>query len=612
MKWSLQNRIVIPTTILVIIITAAVGAVSVTMSRSMLLRTLDDQMRASCSSATTEVERWMASQCTTVLLCSQDPLTTEALLDTESKTSAGKRVRDSFDRMEKAYGLESLFIAGPDGLVLISSSQETEKKINVGERPYFKTALSGTFAVSDVLASRATGLPIVTIAAPLKVGNQVKGVVVAVLDLSVLTQKIVKPIKIFDTGYAFMYDSNGQVLAHPNEKLILKVKLQDFDWGKTILQTKNGSFDYEYNGERKSIVFKTSDTLNWGVAVNVPLSELNAPLVRMTWLVGSVGLVALLLGVFVAYMTAHKIAKPVRKVAGLLTENSEQTAASSQEVATASQTLASGASEQAASLEETSASLEEVASMSTLNAEGASQASILAKEARASAETGANDMTQMGAAMEGIKSSSDEIRKVVKTIDEIAFQTNILALNAAVEAARAGEAGAGFAVVADEVRNLAQRSAQAAKETAGMVEEAITKTNNGVRLSEKVATALKDIVEKIRKVDDLVAQVAHSSREQGQGIAQVNTAVSSMDAVTQNNAASSEECAAASEELKSQAEALKHAVNSLIGIVEGSVTEPLAETKAAASSFLKEQHAKPAIASSSKSQEPQKNLPENK
>jgi methyl-accepting chemotaxis protein len=205
--------------------------------------------------------------------------------------------------------------------------------------------------------------------------------------------------------------------------------------------------------------------------------------------------------------------------------------------------------------------------MTRRNAENAQKVNDLAKHARAAADKGSNDMQAMSSAMEAIKGSSDDIAKIIKTIDEIAFQTNILALNAAVEAARAGEAGMGFAVVADEVRNLAQRSAQAAKETAAKIEGAIQKTAQGVDLSDKVAQSLHEIVGKTRQVDELAAEVANASREQTQGISQINTAVTEMDKVTQSNAANAEESAAAAEELNAQALLLKGSVGQLLALV---------------------------------------------
>ena len=207
--------------------------------------------------------------------------------------------------------------------------------------------------------------------------------------------------------------------------------------------------------------------------------------------------------------------------------------------------------------------------MTKRNAESATQANELARTARTAADTGARDMQAMSAAMAEIKTSSDDIAKIIKTIDEIAFQTNILALNAAVEAARAGNAGAGFAVVADEVRALAHRSAVASKETAGNIESAITKTAQGVQISNHVTGGLAEIVEKVRQVDGLISEVATASREQNQGVHQINTAIGHMDKVVQMNAASAEESAAAAEELHAQAHALNEIISRLRGLVDG-------------------------------------------
>jgi methyl-accepting chemotaxis protein len=175
--------------------------------------------------------------------------------------------------------------------------------------------------------------------------------------------------------------------------------------------------------------------------------------------------------------------------------------------------------------------------------------------------------------MVAIQVSSGDIAKIIKTIDEIAFQTNILALNAAVEAARAGEAGMGFAVVADEVRTLSQRCAQAAKETAAKIEGAIVNTRQGVAISSKVAQVLNDIVANVRQVDELVTEVATTSREQTDGLTQINAAVGQMDHVTQSNAASAEESAAAAEELNAQAEVMKQSVAELLQQVGGSLNQ---------------------------------------
>ncbi|MDR2592954.1 MAG: methyl-accepting chemotaxis protein, partial [Chitinispirillales bacterium] len=207
--------------------------------------------------------------------------------------------------------------------------------------------------------------------------------------------------------------------------------------------------------------------------------------------------------------------------------------ANSQILASA-QSLAEGANNQASSLEEVSATLVEISSMTKQNAANSNQAKILATEARNAANAGDADMKKMAEAIQDIKQSSDNTAKIVKSIDDIAFQTNLLALNAAVEAARAGEAGKGFAVVAEEVRNLAMRSAEAAKNTANMIEESVKNADGGVKITEEVAKSLNQIVDRIVKVGDLINDVASASNEQAQGVEQVNSAVAQMSQTTQN------------------------------------------------------------------------------
>ena len=282
-----------------------------------------------------------------------------------------------------------------------------------------------------------------------------------------------------------------------------------------------------------------------------------------------------LMGVFFVLITGllfylnRNVAKPIMLIADDMHVGADQVATASGQVSSASQALAEGASEQAASIEETSSTMEEMASMTKNNAENANVADGLMKEANQVVKTANDSMGRLTVSMDDIFKASDETSKIIKTIDEIAFQTNLLALNAAVEAARAGEAGAGFAVVADEVRNLAMRAAEAAKNTAELIEGTVKKVNDGSDLVSTTNEAFTKVAESSAKVGNLIAEISAASREQSSGIDQVNIAVTEMDKVVQQNAANAEESASASEEMSAQAEQLREYVNDLVALVTG-------------------------------------------
>ena len=252
----------------------------------------------------------------------------------------------------------------------------------------------------------------------------------------------------------------------------------------------------------------------------------------------------------------NEIVAMVEEALGQVNEVAVQVSQASGQIAEGSQKLAQGASQQASSVEEISASLEEMSSMTKQNADNASEAKNLANGAQESAVKGNATMEQMQEAMQAIKNSSDETAKIVKTIDEISFQTNMLALNAAVEAARAGDAGRGFAVVAEEVRSLAQRSAEAAKSTAQLIEASGRNADNGVAITESVQQILQEIRDGSTKVNDLIVEIAAASKEQADGLNQVATAVDEVNKVTQENSASSEESSAAAAQLNGQVDSL--------------------------------------------------------
>ena len=286
------------------------------------------------------------------------------------------------------------------------------------------------------------------------------------------------------------------------------------------------------------------------------------------WLIG-IGAISVIAFIILSLVITGGIVRPVNRVIEGLMGSVDQVGSSSAQIASSSQSLAEGASEQASGIEETSSSLEEMASMTRKNAENANQANTLMADTSRVVDEANHAMKELTQSMNEISTSSEETGKIIKTIDEIAFQTNLLALNAAVEAARAGEAGAGFAVVANEVKNLAMRAAEAAKNTANLIEGTVKRIKSGSEIVSKTNEAFGKVATGAKKVGQLVGEISAASQEQAQGIEQVNRAVAEMDKVVQKNAASAEESASASEEMNTQAEQMKDFVGELVMLVSG-------------------------------------------
>jgi methyl-accepting chemotaxis protein/methyl-accepting chemotaxis protein-1 (serine sensor receptor) len=284
------------------------------------------------------------------------------------------------------------------------------------------------------------------------------------------------------------------------------------------------------------------------------------------WTTVLLSLVALMAGLGVLRVVRDS----TRRIAGLvirMSESAAHVASAAGQVASASQALAQGATEQAASLEETSASGQEITSIARQNADNTASMSKLMNDTDRVVARANDTLHEMIVSMKDINASSEKIAKIIKVIDEIAFQTNILALNAAVEAARAGEAGLGFAVVADEVRGLAQRSAQAAKDTAVLIEESIARCNDGNTKLDHVAASIGAITESSKKVKILADEVSAGSEEQARGLDHIANAITQMEQVTQKTAAGAEQSAGASEQLSGQAATLKDLVLQLESLV---------------------------------------------
>jgi len=488
------------------------------------------------------------------------------------------------------YGYYDLFLINAAGDVVYTVGKESDLGENLIDGALRSSGLAKAYRGSknettfqDFEPYAPSGdKPASFVTAPIRSGGRIVGAVGLQISLEAINKIMQQRDGMGETGETYLVGNDklmrsDSYLDPTNHSVIASFdnpsKGQvDTDASRRALAGEKGAdIIMDYNGNPVLSSYspvKIGNTV-WACIAEIDKSEAFASIAALQWIIGLVALIAIGAIVAIALLITRSITKPINGIIDNLGNGAGQVASASEQLSSSSQSMSQGASEQASSLEEVSSSLEEMASMTKQNADNAKQANAMSESASAAAAESQNAMVQMNDAIKLIKASSDETAKIIKTIDEIAMQTNLLALNAAVEAARAGEAGRGFAVVAEEVRNLAQRSAEAAKSTADLIEGSQRNAENGVNASTAVTQALENIVDSIKKASQLISEVSAASAEQSQGIDQVNSAVAQMDTVTQQNAANSEESASASEELSSQAQNLNAMVDELTAIING-------------------------------------------
>jgi methyl-accepting chemotaxis protein len=560
---------------MVILVALGMGAstaVSYYKTRNALVEASKAQISQLAESTVAIVDAWFVDRTLEISSWSAEKHFQSAVTDTFVGKAARKAANEHLVELQEDYQhYESIVLANLAGEIVAASTELNES--GAASKEFFRKAVnsggSGGVFISEVFVSETSGNPVFGVASPVLTEGAVSGVLYGLLDIQAFSARFIDPIKVGETGYAYMFNRDGLVIAHADKELIMEMNLTDYDFGRQMLDKGYGLLDYSFNGLEKMGAFGTSPDLGWTIVISAVTHEVLASVKNVGMLNLTVTSAIIVLAVLCILLIASSTVKPINRSIDGLEQAVAQVVTGANEVASSSQTLSSGASEQAATIEETSSSLEEMAAVTRQNADNAGAAKAKMAEAFQVVQKVNQHMHEMGEAIGEITDSSEETGKIIKTIDEIAFQTNLLALNAAVEAARAGEAGAGFAVVADEVRNLAMKAAEAAKTTTELIEKTVSAVKKGNQLTDSTRQAFLENIEISDKVGELVEEIAAASGEQAQGIEEINRAVAEMDKVVQQVAATAEESAAASEEMNSQAVEMEGFVRGLTSIVSG-------------------------------------------
>ena len=587
---NIRYKFLLPTLLLIVFGMAASTAISYIKSKNALSTALLDNIGQRAGSATMTLQAWLKDRKLDLKSWSHEEIYAKSLKTSIIGKAARVTANEKLFMLKADYDYyEDLILLGPDGTVVASSDEATVGKFNLKDREYFKAAMAGNIFVSDVAINRKSGNPVIFVAAPVAEREQVNGVLAGIVSIGSFTHNFIDPIKVGDSGYAFVVDKTGLVMAHPDNSKIMKENLGDFEFGRQMLAKKNGLIKCAIEGVNMDIAFNSVEGVDWTVAVVVADSEILAPVKSLGTLNLLVAVVVIAVAAVLIFFVTSTVVKPInRVVAGLrdaaegdgdltkritidsrdevgelarwfntfiakiqniikqvardaenlttsskelatiadyLSDSAGQTSGRTTSVASASEQMSNTISTAASIMDETSGNLNVVASGAEEMTATITEIARNTEKGRQIAEEAVEQTNSATNQIEELGSAALQIGKVVETITEISEQVNLLALNATIEAARAGEAGKGFAVVANEIKELAKQTAVASGEIKQQVHGIQDSTQGTVAEISRIAKVVGEVNELVSSIAAAVDEQSVTTRDIAGNVARASQGV---------------------------------------------------------------------------------------